>query len=275
MLRAVAIASLLGCGATTSVHDPRSALVIVEGDVVDSQSGEKLVAASIVFTRADVEKPEVALTDERGHYEMRLEPVHWQLDINYGPAAMHDAIDVPAGRDRFSHRVSIDHRLLLASNPDNRMCPGWSAADTSRHNRGPQPLVDDVVHAVLARIATNPGTFNDHGQLGQEPFRVVLELDVPPRRALTAAALPRPGPFIATTREELRREADTRGIEVSFIRFTGVEIYGACAMVGVGTEMFQPRRESVQACCCAQEQIYEEHDGTWKFSRSLGDDPCG
>ena len=130
----------------------------------------------------------------------------------------------------------------------------------------PRTDAERLIGAVLQRYLDDPSTMSDAGLLPQAgAIPVAREID--DRAAVTAAGLPVVGRgFVVRDLADLQAEADRRGEEVAFIRFTQVEIAVDHAVVGVGVDIVLPKAtDAIKMCCCRSVSSYLRRPDGWAY----------
>lgn len=133
-----------------------------------------------------------------------------------------------------------------------------------------QETVDELVSAVLLRLASAPNDLPDH-QLLPERGPVLIRQEIGDSqfkvKATKSSDLLRGRQLSIKPEATLQAEAGSAKQDVFFVIFDDVKIEGSEATLSIGVDvLFARPLEGIKTCCCSRTDYYRRgKEGRWKF----------
>jgi hypothetical protein len=232
----------------------RATLGNVEGRVIDSRTGAGVPGIEVTVSGACQGDGGFGstYTDQLGRYRIEMPKGDCVLEGRYGDATTGERKIRIEPRRTLTVDLKIDHRALaaaLAKDPPEN-CPSSKRDEVVMGSVPTHADLDDIVRAVLDKNDIPDGRSK------------VVRAEIEHGRTVSRNALPEG--YVLQTEAELEAEAKRTNSDVWYVAFYSVYATKSCAMVLVGGDFVQPRRQ-LKMCCCMANDFYEKRNGRWQF----------
>jgi hypothetical protein len=264
---------LVACGSQTrsSTQQPETAKArepvrdaVIEGDVVDSETHEKLGGATVIAKPAADGEEAVVISDEAGHFRIAVASGVHHVTTYYADVETTSG-DVRASAHAVTRlEIAVDHAAIEAAEaqPEYPECPAAAGPPASTVD------LEAVVTSALARYLDPDEYFPD---TPRGLVYIVAEIDDTMR--LRVSMLPgTTQKRVLISRRDLQAEADRTGSTIRYVSISRPKIAGDCAEVSVGTSLMIPTRSNITPlCCCSTHDLFEKRNGAWVFKAHVMD----